>query len=157
MPVLTFFNWTTWIAPQNAILSIITGMSYSNLGLNLAVTSFDWNWFAGIDPLITPFFIVFQIVAACLVWAVCVVLPVFFTNTWNTGYLPINSWYTFDNTGQKYAASRIMASDGTFNQTAYEAYSPVFIPATFILRYAVMFAVRPPPSVVPFRPHPGGR
>jgi hypothetical protein len=142
-PVLTFFNWMTWIAPRNTTLSILTGQYYFNLGLNPLVNSFDWNWFAAyVDPIINPFFIVFQIVAACFVWAVCVIIPVFFTNTWYTAYLPINSWYTYDNTGAQYTISNVMGTDGAFNQTAYEAYSPIFVPAAFVLRYGMMFAVR---------------
>jgi hypothetical protein len=130
------------IAPKNATLSILTGSYFFNLGLNPFVNSFDWNWFAAyVDPIVNPFFIVVQIVAACLVWAICVIIPTFFSNTWFTAYLPINSWYIYDNRGSKYSTSSILGSDGTLNKTACEAYSPVFIPAAYILRYAVMFAV----------------
>ncbi|KAJ5719882.1 hypothetical protein N7493_006760 [Penicillium malachiteum] len=140
-PTLTFFNWTTWIRPENAVLSIITGSYYFNLGLNPVFPSFDWNWFASvINPMIIPFFIVFQIVISLLTWAVFVIIPVFFKNIWYTAYIPINSWYAYDNTGEEYDASRIMTSSFTFNQTAYEEYSPIFFPAAFILRDAILLA-----------------
>lgn len=141
-PTLTFFNWTTWIAPRNALVSILTGSYYSNLGLNPLVNSLDWNWFTAVlDPVIFPFFIIAQIVAACLCWAVFAIIPVFFTNTWYTAYLPINSWYSYDNTGSRYRFAQVMLPDGSMNQTAYEEYSSPFIPATLVLRYAIMLAV----------------
>ncbi|PKK52367.1 hypothetical protein CI102_6818 [Trichoderma harzianum] len=141
MPILTFFNWTTWIAPTSATLSILTGSYYFNLGLNPLLTTFDWNWFSGVvDPIIYPFFVVVQIVGSALVWAVLVVIPVFFTNTWYTAYLPINSWYAYDNTGNQYNFSRVVGPGSTLNETAYREYSPLFLPATFVLRYAVLLA-----------------
>ncbi|KAM6484707.1 OPT oligopeptide transporter protein-domain-containing protein [Trichoderma sp. SZMC 28011] len=144
MPILTFFNWTTWIAPTSATLSILTGSYYFNLGLNPLLTTFDWNWFSGVvDPIIYPFFVVVQIVGSALVWAVLVVIPVFFTNTWYTAYLPINSWYAYDNTGNQYNFSRVVGPGSTLNETAYREYSPLFLPATFVLRYAVLLAVIP--------------
>ncbi|KAL7906470.1 OPT oligopeptide transporter domain-containing protein [Trichoderma velutinum] len=144
MPILTFFNWTTWIAPTSATLSILTGSYYFNLGLNPLLTTFDWNWFSSVvDPIIFPFFIVVQIVGSCLVWAVLVVIPVFFTNTWYTAYLPINSWYAYDNTGNQYNFSRVVAPGSTLNETAYREYSPLFLPATFVLRYVVLLAAIP--------------
>ncbi|EME78963.1 uncharacterized protein MYCFIDRAFT_143283 [Pseudocercospora fijiensis CIRAD86] len=143
-PTLTFFNWTTWIAPRNAALSILTGSYYFNLGLNPLVNSFDWNWFAGvIDPIVNPFFVVLQLVLAVLVWAVAVIIPVFFSNTWHTAYLPINAFYTFDNTGKKYSVQRILDSHGRLNQTGYEEYSPLFFPAALVLRYGVLLAIIP--------------
>lgn len=45
----------TWIAPQNALLAIITG-SVSGLGINPLAT-FDWSYLTAINaPLITPLF-----------------------------------------------------------------------------------------------------
>ena len=141
-PTLTFFNWTTWIAPRNATLSILTGSYYYNLGLNPLLNSFDWNWFTGVlDPIINPFFIVLQLVLAVLTWAVVVMIPVFFSNTWFTAYLPINAWYAYDNTGEKYSAQVILTPDKTLNQTAYEQYSPMFLPASMVLRYGALLAV----------------
>jgi hypothetical protein len=65
-----------------------------------------------------------------------------YTNTWNTGYLPINSnvglnltcvapqylsrfpQRVFDNTGNFYNVSNAVGSNTLFNQTLYENYSP---------------------------------
>jgi len=53
---MSYFNWMTWIAPENAKLGAITG-SVSGLGLN-PLPTFDWNQIVVItDPLISPFFV----------------------------------------------------------------------------------------------------
>lgn len=125
----------TWIKPTSAALSIVAGSYYYNLGFNGPLNTFDWNWMTSvIDPIITPFFIVVQIVGAIALWGLFVIIPVFFSNTWYTAYLPINSWFNYDNTGNEYDMSQIIGSDGGFNQTAYENYSPLFLPASAALR-----------------------
>ncbi|KAJ7790206.1 OPT oligopeptide transporter protein-domain-containing protein [Mycena leptocephala] len=55
-PTLSYFNWMTWIAPDNISLAAITG-SVSGLGLN-PIPTFDWNQLVyAVDPLIYPFFV----------------------------------------------------------------------------------------------------
>lgn len=142
MPVLTFFNWMTWIRPTSAVIAIVTGTYYYNLGFN-PIPTLDYQWFARLDPFVTPFFVMFQVVICTGLWALLVIIPVFFSNTWFSGYLPINSWLPYDNTGQEYDTSLILGSDGRFNQTAYEQYSPVFLPASVMLRYTGMLAMMP--------------
>lgn len=85
MPILTFSNWITWIKPQSAVVAIMTGGYYFNLGFN-PLSTFDYNRFATRDPSVTPWFVLCQIVAAVALWGLCVMVPVFFTNTWHTGY-----------------------------------------------------------------------
>ncbi len=63
-----------------------------------------------------------------------------YTNTWDSGYLPMVSSGTFDNTGRRYNVSRIINDDATFNLEAYEAYSPLFLSSTFFVCYALSFA-----------------
>ncbi|KAK4549431.1 hypothetical protein LTR36_006428 [Oleoguttula mirabilis] len=143
-PTLTYFNWPTWIKPKGTVLSTVMGSYYYNLGLNPFVNTFDWSVISSVvDPIVNPFFVVVQIVGSLTVWGVCVIIPVFFTNTWYTAYLPINSWYIYDNTGEQYSMSQVMGPTGALNQTAYEEYSPSFIPAASALRYAVSLATVP--------------
>ncbi|KAK5111395.1 hypothetical protein LTR85_012169 [Meristemomyces frigidus] len=148
-PTLTYFNWPTWIKPHGTVLSTLMGSYYYNLGLNPFINTFDWNVVAAVvDPIVNPFFVVVQIVGSLMVWGVCVIIPVFFSNLWYTAYMPINSWYIYDNTGEEYSMSQVMGSNGGLNQTAYEEYSPAFIPAAAALRYAVSLATVP--AVVTF-------
>jgi OPT oligopeptide transporter protein len=46
----------------------------------------------------------------------------------------------FDNTGNVYNLSRIINSDGSFNIQAYQAYSPLFLSASFAMTYGLSFA-----------------
>ena len=69
-----------------------------------------------------------------------VVLPVYYTNTWQTGYLPLNSPNVFDNTGQPYSVPGILNPDHSLNVTAYEAYSPPYLSAGYASLYMFFFA-----------------
>ncbi|KAJ5716810.1 OPT oligopeptide transporter [Penicillium malachiteum] len=130
---LSYFNWMTWIAPENTNLAAITG-SITGLGLNPWPT-FDWNMASVVyDPIITPYYALVTIAVGTLFFCVCVIVPIWWTNVWQTGYFPIMSNSLFDNTGASYDVSKIMV-DGTFNEEAYQAYSPPYMTAS----YAVMF------------------
>lgn len=54
--------------------------------------------------------------------------------------MPILSAAVFDNTGHPYDVSRILTSDFLFDEKAYSAYSPVYLPITYVLSYSVQFA-----------------
>ncbi|KAJ7101812.1 OPT-domain-containing protein [Mycena epipterygia] len=123
---LSYFNWMTWISPYNVNLAAITG----NFGLGLnPLPTLDWNQFTvGADPLISPFFALFTLPIIAALW---------YSNTWQTGYLPINSNIVFDNTGNLYNVTTIIGSDTLFNQTLYEEYSPAYLSASYALLYGV--------------------
>ena len=46
----------------------------------------------------------------------------------------------FDNTGKPYDVSKILTPDFLFDEKAYENYSHVYLPITYVLSYAVQFA-----------------
>lgn len=54
--------------------------------------------------------------------------------------MPISSGGSFDNTGSSYNVSRILTADKTFDQEAYESYSPLFLSTTFAISYGLSFA-----------------
>lgn len=54
--------------------------------------------------------------------------------------MPILSTAVFDNAGRPYNVSRILTTDFLFDQKAYEDYSPVYLPITYVLSYGVQFA-----------------
>jgi len=65
------------------------------LGLN-PFASFDWNWFATkFDPTVIPSVFLLQMVLSMFVWAICVIIPVFFTNTFYSAYMPLVSIKAF--------------------------------------------------------------
>jgi hypothetical protein len=79
-------------------------------------------------------------VGAMLVFGVCVILPTFFTDTWWTGHLPINSFMAYSNIGMPYNMTEVVNSDIELVQEKYEKYSPIFLNAASILRGGVVIA-----------------
>lgn len=63
-----------------------------------------------------------------------------YKNVLFSSYMPILSAAVFDNTGHPYDVSRILTPDFLFDQKAYEGYSPVYLPITYVLSYGVQFA-----------------
>ncbi|KAJ6509641.1 OPT-domain-containing protein [Mycena vulgaris] len=125
---LSYFNWMTWAAPNNVNLAAVTG-SITGLGLN-PIPTFDWAQFTVyVDPLIYPFFSTFN----------AIILALWYTNTWNTGYLPINANQVFDNTGNRYNMSNVVGGNTFFNQVLYENYSPAYFSAGNILIYVAVY------------------
>lgn len=58
-----------------------------------------------------------------------------------TSYLPLSGSNSYDNTASVYNVSKIVDAHGNFEPAAYEAYSTIFMPATFALGYGISFAV----------------
>jgi OPT family small oligopeptide transporter len=139
---LSAFSWMTWIAPDNMNLGTITGFN-NGIGLNPWPT-FDWNilLFDNLDPLMVPFFSTFNRFIGTFVSAF-VVIGLWYTNTYYTGYLPINSNRIFDNTGNLYNVSKAIDSRGLFDAEKYEAYSPAYLSAGYITVYIFFFAIYP--------------
>ena len=136
---MSYFNWTTWIAPDNVHLAAITG-TYGGLGLN-PLPTWDWNQCTvDGDPLINPFYSIFNSFLGTLS-AFLAVLAIWYTNTWNTAYIPINSNRVFDNTGARYEVLKIVDANGLFDETAYSVYSPLYLSAGNVFRYGMYFAV----------------
>ena len=135
---MSYFNWTTWIAPDNVHLAAITG-TYGGLGLN-PLPTWDWNQcvVAG-DPLVNPFHSTFNSFLGAL-FTLPIILVIWYTNVWNTAYIPINSTSVFDNTGAHYNVSNIVDENGLFNEAAYKAYSPLYLSAANSLLYGLYFA-----------------
>ena len=136
---MSYFNWTTWIAPENVHLAAITG-TYGGLGLN-PLPTWDWNQCVVVgDPLINPFYSTINSFLGTL-FTLPVIVFLWYTNTWNTAYIPINSNVVFDNTGARYEVSNIVDENGLFNEAAYKAYSPLYLSAGNSLLYGMYFAV----------------
>ncbi|KAH9810214.1 putative oligopeptide transporter [Melampsora americana] len=136
---LRFFciSWTTWIAPHNVKLSLITG-TISGLGLN-PLPTLDWSFMA-LDPIITPLWSIMNFYAgACGGFlAICVI---YFKNIRFTSYLPINTWGVFDRYGAPYNTSMVLNTSGILDQVRYEAYSPPYMSASGIVCYTAFFAL----------------
>ena len=70
-----------------------------------------------------------------------VVLGVWMTNAWNTGYMPINSNHTFNNKGGRFNVSRILDSEGRFDDALYQEYSQPWMSAGYVISFLFYFAM----------------
>ncbi|KAM0559792.1 hypothetical protein ACHAPJ_003739 [Fusarium lateritium] len=117
---LSLFNWLAWISPNNFNLAAITGVS-KGLGFN-PLPTFDWNIATYyIDPLLIPFHVTFNMFLGALLGGITII-AMYWNNTYNTGYLPINTNTMFDNTGSKYNVSSILDDRGLLDAEAYQSY-----------------------------------
>ncbi|KAF8452243.1 OPT oligopeptide transporter [Boletus edulis BED1] len=135
---LSYFSWVCWIAPNNIVVNQLFGYVH---GLGMSLITFDWAQISYIgSPLATPFWAEANIAAGFvfLLWFLAPIL--YYTNTWYSQYLPMSSRGSYDNTGSAYNVSRIINADASFNLTAYEEYSPLFLSMTFAISYGLSFA-----------------
>jgi OPT family small oligopeptide transporter len=138
-PALSYFNWISWIAPDNQVLNNICG-SVNGLGLNPWPT-FDWNIIAfQYDPLVIPAFATLNQLGGMIV-GFFMIVGIYFTNAWNTSFLPINSNHVFDNQGKAYNVSRVVNSKGILDEEKYQAYSMPWMAAGNLTIYFWFFAV----------------
>jgi len=135
------FNWMTWIAPQNITLAILTG---SGLGLGLfnPITTFDWNIATSSYPaLALPFFSTCTMYIGSILGGF-IILAIYYSNMYNTAYLPINSSAAFTNNATSYHVQSVITNN-KFNETLYQDYSPPFYSAGYVLTVGANFAFYP--------------
>lgn len=135
---LSTFAFVTWIAPHNQKVNTIFGM---NSGLGLLPISFDWTQinYAG-SPLITPFYITCNAFAVVVLFYLFLSPILYYSNVWQSAYLPLLSSSTFDNTGSSYNITRVVDDNLNFVLSKYEEYSPMYISMSYSLTYALSFA-----------------
>ncbi|KAJ5198426.1 uncharacterized protein N7498_007543 [Penicillium cinerascens] len=138
MPALSYFNVITWLAPKSVVVANLFGVAS---GLGMFPLTFDWAQIAYIgSPLLTPWWAAANIVTG-LVVVIWIIAPIlYYKNVLFSSYMPILSAAVFDNTGHLYNVSRILTPEFLFDQKAYEEYSPVYLPITYVLSYGVQFA-----------------
>lgn len=59
---------------------------------------------------------------------------------WEFGHFPLLSNIPYDRFGSRYNVTRVLGADNTFNLTAYEEYSELFLPINFVVVYLLSFA-----------------
>ena len=109
-------------------------------GLGMSLITFDWTQIAFIgSPLATPWWAEGN-VAFGFVFFFWFITPIlYYTNVWDSTYLPMLSRHAYDNRGNEYNISLILRNS-TVDKAAYEAYSPLYLPAGFVMSYALSFA-----------------
>ncbi|EKJ79004.1 hypothetical protein NXS19_013369 [Fusarium pseudograminearum] len=138
MPALSYFNVITWFAPKNVVIANLFGVSS---GLGLFPLTFDWAQVTYVgSPLLVPFWAAMNVIGglAVVMWIIAPIL--YYTNVLFSSYMPILSAAVFDNTGKVYDVSKILTPEFLFDREAYQNYSRVFLPITYVLSYGVQFA-----------------
>lgn len=138
MPALSYFNVITWFAPKNVVIANLFGVSS---GLGLFPLTFDWAQVTYIgSPLLVPFWAAVNVIGGLTVvmWIVAPIM--YYANVLYTSYMPIISTAVFDNTGHVYNVTRILTPEFVFDRQAYQDYSRVFLPITYMLSYGMQFA-----------------
>ncbi|KID72776.1 Oligopeptide transporter OPT superfamily, partial [Metarhizium brunneum ARSEF 3297] len=140
-PALGYFTWICWIAPKNAVVNQVFGMKS---GMGLLPFTFDWSQISYIgSPLIVPTWVIFNILAAVVFWIWIITPALYYSNTWLSAYLPLQSNSIFDNTAKVYNVSRVInAKNGfTFDEAKFAAYSDIRLPVTYALnKFGLAFA-----------------
>ncbi|KAM7215333.1 OPT oligopeptide transporter [Rhypophila decipiens] len=138
---LTYFSWMTWIAPDNLNLNILTGFQ-NGLGMFNPFPTFDWNvmLYDALDPLMVPAFSTLNRAFGMWIFGF-VIMGVWYTNTWNTGYLPINTNRVWDHFGQLYNVSRAIDDHGMYDHNKYMDYSAAYLGAANAIVYGCFFAI----------------
>ncbi|OJA16419.1 hypothetical protein AZE42_07233 [Rhizopogon vesiculosus] len=136
---LSWFSWVTWIWPDNPVVAQLFGYSH---GMGMSVITFDWAQIAYAlgSPLAMPWWASVNVIVGFVVFYWIVTPILYFTNTWYSLYMPISSRFSYDNNQQTYNINRVMTSAGTLNVTAYQEYSPLFLPTAFAISYGLSFA-----------------
>ncbi|CAM1511576.1 Fc.00g090890.m01.CDS01 [Cosmosporella sp. VM-42] len=137
-PALSYFNVITWFAPKNVVVANLFGVSS---GLGLFPLTFDWAQVTYVgSPLLVPFWAAMNVIGglAVVMWILAPIL--YYCNVLFSSYMPILSAAVFDNTGNVYDVSKILTPEFLFDREAYQNYSRVFLPITYVLSYGVQFA-----------------
>ncbi|BEJ16419.1 hypothetical protein CspHIS471_0510240 [Cutaneotrichosporon sp. HIS471] len=137
---LSYFSWMTWISPNNVNLAAITSFA-GGMGLNPWPT-FDWNVpnANGTIPLTLPTFTIMNQFIGVLLAAI-VSIAFWYSNAWNTGYLPINSNKTWSNAATRYNVSKILDVHSDFDNAKYQQYSEPWMGAAYIVCFILYFAM----------------
>ncbi|KAH9963637.1 oligopeptide transporter [Russula dissimulans] len=135
---LSIFSWICWIAPNNVALNQVFGVSS---GLGMSVLTFGWTEISWIgSPFWVPWWAEVQIFASFVIFYWILTPILYYTNTWSFAHFPMFGSEPYDRFGHTYNVSQVLTARDTFNMTAYEEYSPLYLPAAFAMTYLVAFA-----------------
>ncbi|KAJ5673707.1 hypothetical protein N7507_002834 [Penicillium longicatenatum] len=130
-PALSTFNFPCWIAPKDKVINQLFGMTS---GMGLLPITFDWSQVSYVgSPLLIPSWAILNVFVSLVFWIWIVAVACYYTNVWNTGYLPFQSSKVFDNTGSTYKAAKIVnaATGYKLDVQKYLDYSPIYMPIVY--------------------------
>ncbi|KJA17684.1 hypothetical protein HYPSUDRAFT_170303 [Hypholoma sublateritium FD-334 SS-4] len=135
---LSVFSWVCWIFPRNVKVNQLFGY---HSGLGFSVLTLDWNQIAFIgSPLATPWWAEANVMIGFFVFYWFLTPVLYYSNVWYSQYMPISSLVAYDNKGMMYNVTQVLdATRTTLNVTAYQAYSPLYLPTAFAMSYGLSF------------------
>lgn len=137
---LSYFNWLSWIAPENFTLNLVTGF-ISGLGMN-PIPTFDWNIINWNLALTIPFYSqINQYIGTLL--GFFIIIAMYYTNFHWTAYLPINTSTLFNNKGFRYEVEDVVNERSLFVKEKYEEIGPPFYSAANLLVYGAFISLYP--------------
>ncbi|KAI9511495.1 OPT-domain-containing protein [Russula earlei] len=136
---LSMFSWICWLAPNNVPLNQVFGVAS---GLGMSVLTFDWTAVSWIgSPFMIPWWAEVHIFAGFVIFYWILTPILYYTNTWYLAHFPMFGTQPYDRFGHPYKVSQVLTVQDTFNMTAYEEYSPLYLPAAFAMTYLLAFAL----------------
>lgn len=139
---LSYFNVVLW-GPKTRHNFIANTIFGTQSGLGALPISFDYTQISQAmtgSVFATPFWVSANTYASVLIFFVLILPILYFTNTWYAKYMPVISGTTYDNTQKSYNVSKIINPDYSINLEKYKAYSPLYVPFSYLLSYALNFA-----------------
>ncbi|KAI8064710.1 OPT family small oligopeptide transporter [Gongronella butleri] len=138
-PVLSFFSWACWIAPNNIVLGQLTSTAS---GLGLLGLTFDWSTVTGylLSPLVVPSWAILNILVGFVFIAWILVPALYYTDVWDAKLFPILTPELFRADGSPWNISEVLTPENTLNATAYDEYGPVRMSTFFAITYGIGFA-----------------
>ncbi|KAG9045824.1 hypothetical protein FS837_005614 [Tulasnella sp. UAMH 9824] len=134
---LSYFSFICWMRPNNVVINQLFG---TVTGLGMGLLTFDWNQIAYIgSPMMFPFWSQLNVMAGFILFYWIIVPALYYSDVWKTGHLPMSSSGAYDRFSQPYDIDRVVTSDHRLNVTAYEEYSPLYLPVTYAMTYFIAF------------------
>lgn len=93
-----------------------------------------------LDPLMVPAFSTINRAFGMWIFGF-VILGVYYSNTWNTAFLPINTNKVWDHFGNRYNVSRALNDQGLYDHEKYMQYSAAYLGAANTIVYGCFFAI----------------
>ncbi|KIO29153.1 hypothetical protein M407DRAFT_70976, partial [Tulasnella calospora MUT 4182] len=125
--------------PDNVVVNQLFG---SVTGLGMGFLSFDWSQISWVvSPLVVPWWALWQQFFGFVVFYWLVVPILYYKNVWKSGHLPIMGSSAYDRFAEPYSLKHVITRDFRLNVTAYEEYSPIYVPISYSMTYLLGFAV----------------
>ncbi|PPQ76048.1 hypothetical protein CVT26_005382 [Gymnopilus dilepis] len=136
---LSVFSFICWAAPNNVPVNQLFGV---HSGLGMSILTFDWTQISWIgSPLMVPWWAEVHIFLGFVLFYWILTPILYYTNSWNLAYFPISANEPYDRFGNLYDVQRVLLPNDTFDEAAYNAYSPLYLPATYTMTYLLAFAL----------------